>query len=308
MPEELEEQVVAVEPEEGDIEVEVVDDVAEADRPRTKRIDAEAALAANEDPDTEEMSARVRKRVNQLTFEKREVLRQLSAHQREQQALVNFTQNVHYSAKELAARATRAEQAWKTEAAARRDAELKLEQSKFVTAREANDPQKESEINAIMAKISAERHEVDRYQPTQFNIPDLPQFQPVQAAEPEIPEILPADAKWLQRNPWFAVADNEDMREFASAYELSLKKRGLRPGTDECYNEIDASLRKAFPDRFGDTPATAPPRRTTSPVVGANRVNGSNTGKKITLTASEAAMANKLGVSYQDYARFKGKV
>lgn len=294
---------------EGDVEVEIVDDVAAEDKPRAAPINAEAALASMpEHPDTpEEASERIRKRINALTFEKREALRQLAEQQREREALTSFTQNVHLSAKQLADRATRAEAAWKAEAAARREAELKLQQAKFVTAREANDAATEAEISAAMAKISAERAEVDRFQPQQFNIPDLPAFQqPATQPQPQAPQITTDDAAWLQRNPWFAAEGNDDLKAFAIAYEESLERKGLQRGTSECYKELDASLRKAFPERFDDKSASATPKRT-SPVVGAQRASGARTGAKVTLTASEAAIARKLGVSYQDYAKYKGQ-
>ena len=302
-----EEQLTVEEPVEGEVEVEIVDDVPEEEKPRAKRIDAETELAAAEPETPEEVSERIKKRINTLTFEKREAMRQLAERDREHNAVFQFTQGVHQSAKQLAERVTRAEAAWKAEAAARREAELKLQQAKFVTAREANDPATESEINAAMARLAAERADIDRFQPQQFNIPDLPAIQvPQQRQQPQAPQITEDDAKWLQRNPWFAAEGNDDLKAFAIAYEESLEKKGLQRGTGECYKELDASLRKAFPERFGDTPTSATPRRT-SPVVGASRTNGATTGAKVRLTASEAAIARKLGVSYQDYARYKGQ-
>lgn len=284
------------------VEVEIVDDTPDEEKQPPKKVES------TPDPDSvDEMSERVQKRIKKLTFEKHETARQLAAREREHSALVNFTQGVHLSAKQLADRATRAEAAWKAEAAARREAELKLQQAKFVTARESNDAATEAEISAAMAKISAERAEVDRFQPQTFNIPDLPVIQqPMATPQPQAPQITQDDAAWLQRNPWFAAEGNDDLKAFAIAYEESLERKGLQRGTSECYKELDASLRKAFPERFDDKSTSATPRRT-SPVVGAQRTSGARTGAKVTLTASEAAIARKLGVSYQDYAKYKGQ-
>ena len=134
------------------VEVEIVDDTPDEEKQPPKKVES------TPDPDSvDEMSERVQKRIKKLTFEKHETARQLAAREREHSALVNFTQGVHLSAKQLADRATRAEAAWKAEAAARREAELKLQQAKFVTARESNDAATEAEISAAMAKIRTRR-------------------------------------------------------------------------------------------------------------------------------------------------------
>jgi outer membrane biosynthesis protein TonB len=100
------------------VEVEIVDDTPDEEKQPPKKVES------TPDPDSvDEMSERVQKRIKKLTFEKHETARQLAAREREHSALVNFTQGVHLSAKQLADRATRAEAAWKAEAAARREAE-----------------------------------------------------------------------------------------------------------------------------------------------------------------------------------------
>jgi len=73
--------------------------------------------------------------------------------------------------------------------------------------------------------------------------------------------------------------------------------------TDEYYNTIDQRIREAFPHKFGEEkPQTT---SVNTPVAPATRSSGAKSPKKVTLSKSEVAIAKKLGVSLEQYAKQK---
>ena len=74
------------------------------------------------------------------------------------------------------------------------------------------------------------------------------------------------------------------------------------PKGDEYYQELDKRLRIEFPHKFEEEETTQA-RTTRSPVAPASRANGKTSGKKVKLTPSQVAIADKLGVTYEQYAK-----
>ena len=123
--------------------------------------------------------------------------------------------------------------------------------------------------------------------------------------------VTPRDERWMQNNTWFG--DDEEM----TATALGLHQKLARDygtqyiGTDEYYNKVDATMRKRFPEHFGsdDEPAEEGTlRRATKPSTVVAPASRSTPPNRIRLKASEAAIARRLGVSYEDYARQVAKL
>jgi hypothetical protein len=89
------------------------------------------------------------------------------------------------------------------------------------------------------------------------------------------------------------------MTSFALGLHQKLVKDGVPPSTDEYYERIDARMREMFPDKFEDAPKKEK-RRPTTNVAPAGRTAK---GKKVALTRSQQAVARKLGLSNEQYAR-----
>lgn len=107
--------------------------------------------------------------------------------------------------------------------------------------------------------------------------------------------------EWAQENPWFL--KDEEMTQYALGLDAKLKRQGMDPSSDEYYEAIDARMRKVFPENFSDEDE-APPKQTqrkpNNVVAPATR---STAPKKVTLTKTQVALANKLGVPLEVYAR-----
>ncbi len=303
MAEELELEQIEIPEEPGDAEeIEIVDDAP-----------ANEKLAPVKLTPDDLSSDSIRKSINRLTRQRSEAMRVLGETQREKEAALDFAKRAHAQLKFEQAERIKAQTAWQREAAARRDADIRSNKGEFVTAREANDAGKEADVNAAIARLTSEKSQIEGWAPTAHPIPDIPEF----TAPQQVPnEPNPETLAWAEANDWFIEPENSDMRAFAVAMESSLVQRGHKEGTKACYDALDAELRKAFPDRFDPAekpsapPPAAPARKAASPVIGAPRTNGNGTrpsNGKMTLTASEVAVAKALGVSLPAYWHQKQK-
>jgi len=124
---------------------------------------------------------------------------------------------------------------------------------------------------------------------------------PQQAEQPV--KTDPKAEAWAAKNPWFG----NDTAMTYTAFDMHktlVEKEGFDPATDEYYEEIDKRLRLEFPQKFdkvaGNSTETAKPAQT---VASARRP--ANTGRKRTvkLTPSQVAIAKRLGVPLEEYAK-----
>ena len=115
-----------------------------------------------------------------------------------------------------------------------------------------------------------------------------------------MPEADPMAEDWAAKNRWFG----QDRAMTFTAFEIHkdlVEKEGIDPKSDQYYVEIDKRIRVDFPHKFGNNTATA----TTKPVQSVASANRSvKTGRKqVRLTSSQVAIAKKLGVPLEEYAK-----
>ncbi len=121
--------------------------------------------------------------------------------------------------------------------------------------------------------------------------------QPQQPAPPD-----PKAAAWAEKNDWFGTDEPMTLTAF-SIHKTLVENEGWDPHSDEYYAEVDKRIRQEFPHKFGGT------TRQSGPVVASASRGGQKKGKqKIQLTKSEVAIADKLGVTYEQYARQKARM
>ena len=134
-------------------------------------------------------------------------------------------------------------------------------------------------------------------QPAPVAEPQQPQ-QPQQQPAPRDPK---ADA-WAARNEWFGTDEPMTLTAF-SIHKTMVEVEGWDATSDEYYAEVDKRMRQEFPHKFGLVP------RQSGPVVASANRGGQKKGKqKIQLTKSEVAIADKLGVTYEQYAKQKARM
>ena len=129
--------------------------------------------------------------------------------------------------------------------------------------------------------------------------------------QPQQQQIIRPDPKaetWAERNTWFGQDEAMTFAAFGIHKKL-IEEEGFDPQTDEYYSELDQRLRKRFPQEFASTPAndSGSSRRPVQTVAGVSRssqITGRGANAKVRLTPTQVAIAKKLGVPLDHYARY----
>jgi len=113
------------------------------------------------------------------------------------------------------------------------------------------------------------------------------------------PDIIPKAQAWAEENPWFG--NDKAMTMTSFAFHEDLLSEGFDPTSDEYYSEINNRIRKEFPHKFNEEETqTSQPAQTVAPAK-----RSAKPGRKtVRLTPSQVAIANKLGVPLEEYAKY----
>jgi len=180
---------------------------------------------------------------------------------------------------------------------------MQAAQAKLAAAREANDLAAEaealtaiSELGYKKARFEETKVAQEEYNKKQESKPEINlNRQPVAQGTPD-----PKAESWASKNAWFG----QDSAMTYTAFDLHKKlteEEGYDPSSDEYYMEIDRRIRLEFPHKFD----RKNPTETTKPVqTVASAKRTTKTGRKtVTLTPSQVAIAKKLGVPLEEYAK-----
>ena len=122
---------------------------------------------------------------------------------------------------------------------------------------------------------------------------------------PQVPKPDDRALKWQDKNTWFG--QDEEMTASALGLHEKLKKQGVVVGSDEYYARLDKTIRKRFPENFGDAEVIeakpkeeAPKAKPSTVVAPATR---STASKPLKLKTSQVNIAKKLGLTPEQYAR-----
>jgi len=282
-------------------EIEVEDDTPEADRgrePMPKEIVDE--LEADE---LEEYSEKVKLRLKQMKKVWHDERREKERYQREQNEALTAAQRYRQEAEQL--RQTLAQGQESLVGSVKQNVEFELSEARraYRDAYEAGDTDKVLEAQEKLNKATYRLEQLSNYRPTLQT-----QETEVQIA-PEAVQIPRPDQKtmaWQERNQWYGL--DEEMTASALGLHQKLEKQygNKYIGTDEYWGAIDTTMRRRFPEYFGDSEQassdTKPAARTNKSAVVAS-ASRSTSSKKIVLRQSQLAIAKKLGLTAEQYAR-----
>ena len=138
------------------------------------------------------------------------------------------------------------------------------------------------------------------------------QLRPLQVQEKELqtrqasPPVDQRAEQWRSDNEWFG--KNRSMTAFALGLHSELvEDKGVDPTSGKYYQVIDRTMREKFPEHFGSDEEPAyeeeSPRRATKPSTVVAPASRSTPPNRIRLKASEAAIARRLGVPLEEYAK-----
>ena len=124
------------------------------------------------------------------------------------------------------------------------------------------------------------------------------QQQPVQQPQQQKPD--PKAEDWAERNTWFGKDQTMTYAAFG-IHKTLVEDEEFDPSSDEYYNELDKRIAEEFPHKFGKNSTQS--NRPVQTVASASRTAKSSGPTKVKLTPSQVAIAKKLGVSLEDYAK-----
>jgi hypothetical protein len=279
----------------------------QAEEPKEEKVEAsdekpEATQEEKPEEKKEELetySKDVQRRISKLTKKWREA-------QRQADEALSFARNQKEQKEKLLKKYSKVEQAGVKDREARITSGLQAAAAKLAAAKEAGDLAAEVEAGKEIARLG---YEEARLNEAKAAYEDMAKAEP---KEVEIPKVSPqqtaqADPKaesWGAKNKWFGT----DTAMTYTAFDLHKKlvdEEGFDPQTDEYYSEIDKRIRLEFPHKF-DTTDGKVQNDTTKPtqiVASAKRSVNRSGRKTVRLTPSQVAIAKKLGVPLEDYAK-----
>ncbi len=309
-PKEVVEEAEITEEDFGDIEVEVVDDTPPEDRV-AKRDEKASPEEDVEDDDDEigQYSDRVQKRIKKLKYEFHEQRRAKETAQRQSDEAVAHTQRTIAENKKLKELLQKGNEALFTATQSKSDTELSSAERDFKEAYDAGDTDRIVEAQRRVNEALYEKRSVEDLRPLpQETVAQ--QQQPAQMAQQTQQSLDPRSIQWLRDNPWFGPNGDDEMTSFAYGVDAKIRKQGIDPATnpDAYYGAIDERMRSVFPDHFGgeetvettvETSArTEAPRKS----VVAPATRGGKPPRKVQLNSTQLDIANKLGVTPEQYA------
>jgi hypothetical protein len=284
---------------EPEIELDIVDDIPKQPVKQAEKED---------DEELSDYSDKVRKRINKLKYEQHEAHRQREAAERMREEAVKFAQQLAAKNQQYESLIQRGEGALVSQIKARASLALDQAKSLYKEAYEAGDSQRIIDAQEKLLNAQTEVREAEKHERVLQNRRPQQTQQPVQQQAYQPPQPSSKAIEWTKGNPWFGPNGNRAMTALAyGVHETLVREQGVQPDTDEYYQKIDAAMRQRFPDYFEkdeDVQVTsAPAQRTPSTVVAPSNRNNGSRPRKIQLTATQVALAKRIGLTPEQYAK-----
>ena len=286
--------------EEVEVEVEVVDDTPKADRGR-KPSDPPEEVTNDE---LENYSDKVKKRIQHFSKGYHDERRAKETAERQKEEAISYAQQLVEQNKQLKGTVDTNHNTLIESAKKQVEGEVAMAKGRYKTAYESGETDAILEAQTQLNTAQIRMEKVNGLRPKE--IPALqPQTTPVQ---PQV-EVPPANAQrdekaesWRNENSsWFG--EDDEMTAFAYGLHHKLTKEGVDPRSDNYYEKIDSRMREIFPAEFDEGIEDEPARgskKSSNVVAPATR---SRSPKKVTLSQTQVALAKRLGVSLEDYAK-----
>tara|TARA_R110002020_G_scaffold34505_13_gene104908 strand:+ start:721 stop:1728 length:1008 start_codon:yes stop_codon:yes gene_type:complete len=267
----------------------VSDDVQKSEQEKTQK-----------DSELEDYSKGVQSRISKLTRKMREA-------ERREAAALDYARAVEYKRKEMESQFVKKDSAYNKKLEESVKTGMEAAQKELAAAIETGNAESQVEANKRIASLAFENAKL---QQAKENAPEVeePRQRPQLSDEQylprrtpnELPDPDPRAEDWAARNRWFG----QDRAMTFTAFEIHkdlVEKEGFDPKSNDYYKEVDRRIKLDFPHKFdkGGSVNTSAPVQT---VASANR--SVKPGRKtVRLTPSQVAIAKKLGVPLEEYAK-----
>jgi hypothetical protein len=263
-------------------------------------VEVEPSMDKEASSEHEEYSGKVQKRIDKLTRKVREA-------ERQQTAAIEFAKGVQTENQNLKHRVSSLDAGYVNEYGDRIATEQASVTKDMQEAVATGDSAKQVELNKKVAQLAIEEERVRAAKMEQERQAKIAQSNaqrpPTQTQQAPPVRTDPKASKWASNNEWFGEDDAMTFAAFGIHKRL-VEEEGFDTSAPEYYDEIDKRIREAFPHKFNGEVSVSESRRPQQTV--ASAVRSSGTGRAtVRLSPSEVAIAKKLGVSLEEYAKQK---
>jgi hypothetical protein len=267
-----------------------------------ERLEATKAETGSED-ELGEYSKNVQSRIKRLTEKYRK-------EERDREEAVRLSQQLLEENKKLKGRMQQLDTGYLSEYGTRLQTQTEAAKRAYKEAYEAGDPDRMSDAQMAMSNLAIEQQRynnakarADQDQRLQTERAQAPQQQAPAAPAPQAQQAKP-DPKaqgWAQKNAWFG--EDRIMTTAAFAVHQGLiEDEGFDPNSDEYYTELDRRMRREFPHKFQGQKSGG---GTQVASAGSSASRNTKQGRRtVKLTPSQVAIAKKLNVPLEEYAKY----
>ena len=282
-------------PKEEKIEVEKVDDSQD----KTYENERETKLEKKEEKDElKEYSEGVQKRIAKLTRKMREA-------ERQREEAVSYAQNVHSQNQEMEKRLSKIDTSYVSEFENRVKTSLAAAQLALKNAIESQDVEAQVAAQKQLAALTMDEARLNSIKVANENKPKERERDVNITPQRTAPTARtdPRAEDWAAKNSWFG---NDSAMTYTAfdIHKTLVEKEGYDPQSNEYYEEVDKRIRVEFPHKFGKIESNSTERaKPAQNVASAKRSSSTGRRKTVKLTSSQVAIAKRLGVPLEDYAK-----
>jgi len=294
----VEEQKTNFEPSKDEIEIdtsEAQETEVELGKATESEEGAETSVEVEDSNEQEQQVSSAQKRINQLTKKMRD------AEKREKEA-IRYAQQVQTQAKALEEKVQSLDKGYMEQYGKSLEIETAQAKANLKHAIDIGDSDAIVAAQEQLSNLGARNVQYSQAQQRQETVQEkaqenVAQAQPTQQAQPtEIKRPDPKAEDWASKNVWFG---KDEVMTFAAfgIHKKLIEEEGFDPETDEYYTELDRRLVSEFPKKLGSS------KRPAQTVAGVSRQT-SGRSKRVKLTPTQVAIAKKLGVPLEEYAKY----
>lgn len=278
-------------PDDADIEVEV----EEQDSPE----DRLAAESDDSDDRFDKAESAVQKRIDRLT-------KKMRSAEREREEALNYARQVQSEAEALRKRMDALDNNYVQEYSSRVETQVATAEQELARAIDLGDTNGVIEAQRKLTSLALENDRAKQAKMQQERMRQQAEQQAQMAAaqaqqrpQPKRPD--PQAEQWASRNAWFGQDEAMTYAAFGIHKKL-VEEEGFDPTSNDYYTELDRRMADEFPHKLKSNGGSKRPAQTVASV--SRGSSGRSSGKKVRLTPSQVAIAKKLGVPLEEYAKY----
>jgi hypothetical protein len=256
---------------------------------KDEKAQVQKELPLAKEDDLEQVSDGVQKRINQLTRKMREA-------ERREKAALDYAKGLQGKYNKSEKDKSVVDESFVKEYETRVDAQTEQVKQKLKTAMESQDYDSMMTANQELTALAVEKEKAkmrkEQLEQQKAEAEEIAKQQPVQQEPIPQQEPSPKARDWADNNTWFG--QDKVMTNAAYTIHTDLVQKGFDPESDDYYTEVDKQMRDNFPNKFVE-------ERPVQTVASAGRKQQGR--RKVTLTRSQVAIARKLGVPLEEYAK-----